>query len=424
MGNDNDLRKEEIDNIFNQDIIKFGIYIRNYIEESFKNREFNNANDIKNWKNEIVKFIKENFNINNEKIKNILINIKRFLKKEEFDIKEIPKRCLKNSNSIKEEFQKRDNAIKNNNVFSSKDIQIKLSEIMNNFKIFSSRFFNDKEEIENQTIGEFLMKIANISRKSYNDSNIFLKLRYYDYESLKYKDNDTIISSLEQFREEFSSWVKNNNKMIDSELQNFFLKYEKIPYIDEEKDENSKEYFKKLYEELVLLFFQCELSFPSIQIDFTNNDSDFNYDKMIEYPHNNEENKKVNFVYFPSLMSNDNYLEKGKKWVFIYINDNKKKTFYYEDIKLEPLIDKKQKFSVPKLADKLQLNMKKKYIPEINYSISERVRKEYIFLLLDKKTNVKKEKRSKNSIEINENEQFLKCDFCLMNNKITSYSEN
>ena len=88
------------------------------------------------------------------------------------------------------------------------------------------------------------------------------------------------------------------------------------------------------------------------------------------------------------------------------------------------MFNEKQKFSVPKLSDKLKLNMKKYYIPEINYSLSERVRKEYIFYLLDKKTNVKKEIKNKNSIEINENEQFLKCDFYFMNKCITSYSEN
>jgi hypothetical protein len=421
MGSCHDSFEEEVKKRFNEDIIDFGIYLRKYIEKSFMNKVFLCINDIENWKNEILDFIQFNFNLNNEKIKNILINIKKILKIEEDDIKEIPKKCLKKSNSIKEEFQKDDNNIKNNDVFSSKDIQNKLSEIMDNFKRFSSRFFNDTEEIENQTFGEYLIKIANLSRISYNDSNIFLKIMYYDYESLKYKDNDTIISSLEQFREEFSSWAKNNNEMINSKLKEY-LKCEKIPYIDEEKDKNSKDYFKKLYEELVLLYFQCELSFPSIQIDFSNNESDFNYDKMIEYPHNTGNKKIVNFVYFPSLSSNDNYIEKGKKWVFTYINNNKKKTFYYEDIKLEPLFNEKQKFSVPKLSDKLKLNMKKYYIPEINYSLSERVRKEYIFHLLDKKRRI--QIKSENPIKINENIKFLSCDFYLMNNYITSYSEN
>ena len=183
---------------------------------------------------------------------------------------------------------------------------------MDYFKRFSSRFFNDDEEIENQTIAEFLIKIANISRISFNDSNQFLRKIYNNYDKLKDKNNETIISSFDQFREDFSSWAKNNNEMINIELQNY-LKYEKIPYINEEIDEKSKDYFKKLYKELILLYFQCELSFPSILIDFSNNESDFIFDKMIEYPHNKGNKKEVNFVYFPSLFSNDNYLEKGKK---------------------------------------------------------------------------------------------------------------
>lgn len=38
--------------------------------------------------------------------------------------------------------------------------------------------------------------------------------------------------------------------------------------------------------------------------------------------------KKVNFVFLPSLCSNGNYLENGRQWVFTYKAD--KKTFFYE----------------------------------------------------------------------------------------------
>ena len=406
MGSCHDSFEEEVKKRFNEDIIDFGIYLRKYIEKSFMNKVFLCINDIENWKNEILDFIQFNFNLNNEKIKTILINIKKILISEELDKKEIPKKFLNNRNYIKEESQKNDNNIKKNDVFSSKDIQIKLSEIMDYFKRYSSRFFNDDEEIENQTIAEFLIKIANISRISFNDSNCFLKKIYNNYEKLKDKNNETIISSFDQFREDFSSWVKNNNSIINIELQNF-LKYIKIPYINEEIDENSKDYLKKLYEELLILYFQCELSFPSIQIDFSNNERDFIFDKMIEYPHNKGNKKEVNFVYFPSLFSNDNYLEKGKKWVFTYINDNKKKTFYYKDIKLEPLIDENIKFSIPKLSDKLKLNIKKYFVPEINYTFLERVKKEYIFYLRNKKINNILKIKSKSSIKIKENYEYL-----------------
>ena len=102
-----------------------------------------------------------------------------------------------------------------------------------------------------------------------------------------------------------------------------------------------------MYKELTILYFQCEISFPVVQIDFDNNAKNFNSETMIEYPHNHG-NKNVNFVYFPSLISNDNYLEKGKQWVFTYIENKKKRTFYFEkiELKLENIYEKT--FFIPK----------------------------------------------------------------------------
>lgn len=84
----------------------------------------------------------------------------------------------------------------------SMEIQKKYSQIIDDFKIFSSKYYDDNEEIENQTFAEFLIKIANISRISFNQSNYILKVLYSKYEKLNEseKHNDTIISSLDQFR--------------------------------------------------------------------------------------------------------------------------------------------------------------------------------------------------------------------------------
>jgi hypothetical protein len=49
--------------------------------------------------------------------------------------------------------------------------------------------------------------------------------------------------------------------------------------------------------------------------------------------------KKVNFVVFPSLISNYIHLDKGIKCVFTYKDSINKKMFYFKEINLEPLID-------------------------------------------------------------------------------------
>lgn len=139
---------------------------------------------------------------------------------------------------------------------------------------------------------------------------------------------------------------------------------------------------------------------------------------MEEYPHN-KGNKKVNFVYFPSLISNWCYLDKGKQWVFTYINNEKNKTFFIENIKLEPLIDRSKKFYIPKLKDKLKIGLKIE--PEINYKISQRAKKEYVFHLKDKNTNEIKEIKNDSFIKIENNEELVKLDFYLMSEYICSF---
>ena len=73
-----------------------------------------------------------------------------------------------NYNHINENINK--NIIELNNCFMSNDIQNKLSLIMNDFKVISFDYVND-DDIENQTLGEFLYKLVNIARISYNNSN-------------------------------------------------------------------------------------------------------------------------------------------------------------------------------------------------------------------------------------------------------------
>jgi hypothetical protein len=78
--------------------------------------------------------------------------------------------------------------------------------------------------------------------------------------------------------------------------------------------------------------------------------------------------------------------------VFTYFDDEKKKTFYFENINLEPLIEENKKFYIPRLKDKLKINLIKVLIPEINYKIADKVKREYninedlVIAIIDKKS--------------------------------------
>ena len=383
--------------------------IESYITNTFKNSKFSNYQDIEDWKNNILSYLNDLFTL---QINNIKHNMKHLLNEKEKDEDAIEVKDMGNKNKINISFN-------DCNMITSKDIQDEYSKIINKFKTFSIDFIDDTEPL-NKPIGEFLVSVSNISRKSFNDSNLFLKLLYSDFESSK-DINETIISSLDEFKLQFSSWVKNNDNLIKDKFDSF-LNYVNIYSITEGKEEKTKNYLIELYKELLLFYFHCELSFPSIKVDFDHN-SIFDSNKMEDYPHNKGK-RKVNFIYFPSLFSNGYYLKNGKQWVFTYIDNPKKNsTFYVENVKLEPLIEEKKRFYIPKLKDRLKitLNNKKIIIPEINYKLSPKAKREFVFHLKNQKTNKIKQKKSDSFIEIENNEILIKLDFGLMSELILRY---
>ena len=372
------------------------------IQETFNKKKFETIKDIKDWKDEILQFMTENLNLKHAEILKYLNNIEENIV----------------GRTKKDEIQ---HNIQNYNVFTSKDIQNYYSEIIDYYKRYSVNYIND-DEPENKTIGEFLEKVANISRKSYNDSNKLLQLLYNKFKNVK-RNYETIISSLDQFKMEFSSWMKNKNQLMEKSLENFVKNANINEYLNEQNEEETKNYLEKLYKDLLLLFFQCELSFPSITINFKE-EEEFNFSKMEDLANNvGTGKKKINFVVFPSLISNGEFLQKGKQYVFTYFNEEKKKTFYFENINLEPLIEENKKFYIPRLKDELKINLIKILIPEINYKIAENIKRDYKFLLKNRKTNEEKEEVIKNSfIKIGENEECIKCDFYLMSEYISSFN--
>lgn len=446
--------------------------ILNEIEKTYKelilnkfpqsNSRFFREEDILNWKDNIKSFIEEKFM--NEKItynkdllfsKDGVIQSKKDLNKEyknktdlnedyylenDYQNKIILKNNYSNEMNLNNDVQ---NKIKINNnyqnkislkeqsninfkidhdFFTSKDIEINYTKIINDFTEYSGNLNNDEDELENQTLGLFLKEIANISRLSFNESNKFLKLMYNEYEKLKIKnhsENKSIISSLEHFKEEFSSWVKKNNIIIEQKLEEYFKSNSKlILSFMNQKEPERKKYYNKLIKDLLILYFHCQLSFPSIEINFKKEEN-FDFNKMIDQAHNRGE-KKVNFVIFPSLSSNGNYLKNGKQYVFTYNEKNKKKQFYFKDIKLYSLIT--NIYKIPNIKDKLSLNIiEEKYlIPNLNYEISDKIKQQYTFFIKNKINHEIQERSSESLIPIKEDEELIRCDYFLKSQLIIS----
>ena len=230
------------------------------------------------------------------------------------------------------------NQINRLNYLTFKDIQEENKEITRYFQKKALDYIDDNEKKENQTIAIFLINIAHISRRAYNNSNELLKNMFDEFikNKIKEKKSYSLIYD-EQFKKEFSSWIKEYEKKPEGKqyYENYFKSFKN----------NSKQevYTHALFSQLTILYFHCELSFPIVEINFNDIKSgeSFNHEKMIDFI-NKGNNRKVNFVILPSLFSNNNYLENGKSWVFTYKED----TFKFGQINFEDLIDKKKKLNI------------------------------------------------------------------------------
>lgn len=412
--------------VYKNEVIDLINKIKMYINNS-NNIYFDNSEDYQNfskWKN------------------TILSNIDTILEYKLYEVAKklgISENYIINKNKINEQYEidrnkkeiynKQQIKVRKFDYYSPKEIEEKNKYITINFQSFSSKFIKDDDITENKTLGEYLFDIAKLSRISLRDSNEFLELLYRKYIEPNNK-NEITIFNIDQFRMDFSSWVKKDNNGIVSNLFiNFYKnKLTQISVINGQIDENKRKYFVKLYIDLLDLYYQSKLSFPSIEINFDQEDSNYNSQKMMD-PFGNKATATttVNFVYFPSLYSNGLFLENGKQWVFTkYINRKKEETFFVKKKDLESLLYLEKsikKFHIPKLSDKLELNIReeKLLIPNINFKISENLKKEYIFHLKNKNSNEIEEVKNNSMIKIDENKELVKCDILLNNQIITSF---
>ena len=232
------------------------------------------------------------------------------------------------------------------NNFTSKEIQEENKEITRNIQNEAYNEMNIDEKEENENVASFLLRIAKISRISYRQSK-----KLFEMMKEKYIEKEKIDkSSLEKENVfiEFSSWVKNSEKNdgIKEEYQKIITQENLF-----EKEEN--QFFTKLFYDLTILYFHCEITFPLVIINFKKIE-DFNSSEMIDFI-NRGKNRKVNFVFLPSLFSNGNFLQNGKSWVFTYT----KNTFRFKDLKdelLDELIEKEN--IIPKKENKKDNDIK------------------------------------------------------------------
>ena len=312
--------KESSINEVNQIKDKIANYINNSFDSSLSRFLYVNKVDIFRWKNTILNRL---FKELDELIRNIneldLNNINNLNSLKNENLNDSKPKKDESTQTLNDSACKNFIKIENKNqldFFTSKDIQDENKEITRLFQKEAYNYMNSEEEIENKNVAHFLKNVAEVSRESYSEVNILFKSLL---EKFNKETNKNIITlDKEEDKKEFSSWVK---------------KYEKNNSLQDDKNQesNTPNFLTDLKAKLKIMYFHCQLSFPSVEISFENEEK-FNSEKMIDFI-NRGPKRKVNFVVLPSLLSNGNFLQNGKSWVFTY----NKNTFKFEESEIKNL---------------------------------------------------------------------------------------
>ena len=300
------MKKDENEIIIkpNEQISQIKINIKDEMNNSYleliKNKQYINVNDLDEWKNTILsKIYLQIDKLNDYKIKN-------------------SETIITNDNKNKTEIKiESKNEL---NCFTSKDIQEENKEITRNFQNETYNYMNINEKVENDIAAFFLKDVARISRIAYNEGKNVLKIMKEKYIHLKNEKNKI---EKEIFNKEFSSWVKKLEK--EKNIKEYENILNQVNLFQKKETIKNQEFLSKLFYDLSIMYFHCNISFPSVEINFKS-EEDFDSEKMIDFI-NRGKNRKVNFVILPSLMSNGNYLQNGKSWVFTFT----KNTFKFDD---------------------------------------------------------------------------------------------
>ena len=264
---------------------------------------------------------------------------------------------------------------------------------------------NTNEKVENDIAAFFLKDVAKISRIAYKERKNLNKLMKENYIKLTGNQNS---KDNENFKIEFSSWIKKYEK--EKYMEEYVKVLNQVNLFQKKESKINQKFLTKLFHDLAIMYFHCDISFPSIEIDFTRED-DFNSEKMIDFI-NRGKSRKVNFIILPALISNGNYLQNGKSWVFTFT----KKTFKFDDsinkflnnlLKAEKEENLNESNNKDNLTIKVSCEQKddKLYI-KINTNIDIPKDKDYKFIIhaKNKKTNIiSLFKTKKKSLKIDKN---------------------
>ena len=430
MGNKNisSKKEDEVNKLKN----KIKEYIKKTFNQAFTNKKIINKNDVLKWKDLILNKIFEEIDIqanifnkieNKENLecynkyfnKNIIVNTHNiFLYSTKKTYKIFKIESIQNFSFLAYKNQIKIENIQNLNFFTSKDIQEENKEITRIFQKEAYNYMNDDEEIENENVGFFLKDVAQISRNSYYEANKLLKLLFekFNLSIGKKSIND------EQNKKEFSSWVK------EYEKKNKYPKYEQIGKYKGKKDEK---YLSDLFYQLRKMYLHCKISFPIVEINFEKEEI-FNSEKMIDFI-NRGHNRKVNFVILPSLISNKNFLQNGKSWVFTYI----KNTFKFQESELVFLNNNSKRDSnqstnslknINLVVDKIKKDNSYYALATTNIEISKDKEIKYCFYLRDEDNNTRREYTKENYLKIPRNYKVNKCILIIGNISIVSNTLN
>ena len=289
-------------------------------------------------------------------LSNIYLEINKII---EYIFKNLEVNKVKEANDIKEIKIESANEFDS---FTSKDIQEENKEITRTFQNEAYNYMNNNEKNENESVAYFLKEVAKISRISYIEGKKLFQSVKDKYTNLKISKS----TEKENFLKEISSWVKKLEKEKNKKEYENFLNHININEAIDNK--NNSKFFNKIFNDLTIMYFHCQMSFPSVEINFDKND-DFISDKMIDFI-NRGKKRKVNFIILPSLISNGNYLQNGKSWVFTYT----KTSFKFDDNYINAYLNESFK---AKPFDNINANKNKNKLNVI-VSFSEKKDKKYI----------------------------------------------
>lgn len=245
------------------------------------------------------------------------------------------------------------------NYYEPYEIENEREKIIESIKNYVDEYYlKDKENILNETAGNFLYSVGGISRKALSLANNIYSELFNEYKKYLKNNKEWLKLNHNEDRRNLSIWVKN---YLDE--QKFFEYYSDLnlkeiePYLYQ-KDEKTNNILKGLFKDLIKIQTKCLLSIPPVKAQFTNNNCKFENNIMFDIIFKGKK-KLVNFCYLPGLISNGQLIKGGKFYVFTFIEgksyQKKENIFDNEIASQNPIL-----YSFPNNLHSLQLKIEKK----------------------------------------------------------------